>query len=684
MADIATLGLRVDATGAIQATDKLTASLKSTGDSAVKAEAQLSKVTSTLKLLGAAFSAAKIVEATKDAALLAARYETLGVVMNTVGANAGKTSAQMKVFQEQLEDTGISMIAARENLARLASANIDLGRSAEIARIAQNAAVIAGLSSAEAFDKLVAAISTGNTRMLRTLGIYVDINDGLQKYADTLGKAKNDLTGFERIQANLNTVVEGAAPIVGVYAASMETAGKQLTSLTRYVENAKVKVGEAFQPQVIALVRSYGDALKFVSENAVLVTSTIRGLAGVLSARLFAGVIGSAREYVASITATRTATIAALQDDAKAAFARVAASERKVAAMQKELAVGVALKASAAELAAFEAKLAIERGVLTAATDASTAAEARLAVALRVTTGAMATTRTAAAGLVAALGGIPGVILTGLAVAWTVLTAVQEKARRAHEDARDEFQKGLADNSIEQLQKKYDSLLLTIAKVEQAREKAASAGKTPIFVPAGAGAPIVTSSEDTAREKELLDLREQLASIEKELTEKRTAAAKAAEDQATAEADAYRKASADAVEALERQRALNTVIAVRRLSMRSTISRRSFARSTKSTREHRLPPSRRWPSRCRVRKRRSASITKLAKIKKRSMRRCRVRPSIESRRLRVKPRRSRKSKKPWQPFAIVAMKVRVPPTRISRVFSGRSTCSAKRAKKPRS
>ena len=70
----------------------------------------LQGIISTAKKVGAALASAFIVKrmagVIKETTLLAARFETLGVVMEVVGRNAGYSKAEMAGFTAELEKTG--------------------------------------------------------------------------------------------------------------------------------------------------------------------------------------------------------------------------------------------------------------------------------------------------------------------------------------------------------------------------------------------------------------------------------------------------------------------------------------------------------------------------------------------------------------------------------------------------
>ena len=227
-----------------------------------QASAAISAVKGALTAMGAAWAAHKLMDYAQDAAMMAARYNTLGAAMTVVGNNAGYTGEQMRAFQTTLQGTGIAMTEARQTLTMMASAHIDLANSAKLARIAQDAAVIGGINSSEAFKSMIYGIQSAQVEVLRTIGLNVNFEESYKKLGKQLGKTTEELTETEKVQARTNAVMEKGKDIAGAYAEAMGTAGKQITSMQRYMDDMKVKVGEVFQDALTVAVEVYTGHLK--------------------------------------------------------------------------------------------------------------------------------------------------------------------------------------------------------------------------------------------------------------------------------------------------------------------------------------------------------------------------------------------------------------------------------------
>ena len=230
-----------------------------------------------------------VVDFGKDSILAAARVEELKTVNAVLAKNAGISQSAVEAEAAEVKKMGIEAGVSQKVIAEFIKANLDLGSASDIARIAQDAAVISGKNSTEATDDIIYAITTLNPLILRNAGIIVDLQASYKSYAAELGIAAGDLTTTQKQQAALNAVVEAGAGIAGTYEAAMKEPGKVLRSFPRYFDDIKVAVGESFQDAFGDVLLTLADFVKWlgaaVSEGGTLrpmIDSLAAGVAAII------------------------------------------------------------------------------------------------------------------------------------------------------------------------------------------------------------------------------------------------------------------------------------------------------------------------------------------------------------------------------------------------------------------
>lgn len=236
------------------------------GEAKRKTEDTTNQMTAMFAKVGAAaaamFAGSKIFETLKESTMIAARVETLGVVLGVVGKNAGYTREETEKYVQSVSKLGITTKESYLNITKMIQAHIDLSQATGLARMAQDAAVIAETNSSEAFARMVYGIQSAEVGILRTMGINVSFEESYSKLALQLKRNTNDLNELEKTQARTNAVVAKAPDIAGVYESAMGTTSKAISSLTRFVEENKRILGELFSPALGDATRIYTQLLK--------------------------------------------------------------------------------------------------------------------------------------------------------------------------------------------------------------------------------------------------------------------------------------------------------------------------------------------------------------------------------------------------------------------------------------
>ncbi len=234
--DLASQGFKNLANNAEQSVNKMASAF----------EGLYGQLTKLAAMLGVAFGVYEMINFAKESIMLAARVETLGVVLNVVGENAGYSRGEMKAFVEEVKGMGITTQAAHDAVIKMAQAQINLSDSAKLARVAQDAAVIGNINSSEAFERMINGIRSGEVEILKTIGLSVNFETAYQKQARALNTTVDGLSEREKAQARANAVMEAGVRIEGAYEASLGTAGKALLSMKRFVEELQIGLGSLF------------------------------------------------------------------------------------------------------------------------------------------------------------------------------------------------------------------------------------------------------------------------------------------------------------------------------------------------------------------------------------------------------------------------------------------------------
>ena len=276
------------------------------------------KLVSLAGMIVAAFSIHKIVQFAKESMLLSARIETLNVSLQQIGKNAGYTNVELTGYVNQVKKMGITTEESISSLIKLAQANIGLSQASKLARIAQDAAVIGNINSSEAFARMIHGIRTGQTEVLRNIGLQVSMEGAYAKIAAQLGKNVASLTQTERAQGIVNAVVKEGAKIQGIYEAAMNTAGKQMQSTKRYVDLIKESIGAAFGPALTILVMGFNKQLKELGEWLALPGTKEKITEIAISIKNMVSTVWNTLTKLTSVIGQVTAVLIRFWDEAKA------------------------------------------------------------------------------------------------------------------------------------------------------------------------------------------------------------------------------------------------------------------------------------------------------------------------------------------------------------------------------
>jgi hypothetical protein len=247
-------------------------------------------------------------EWTIGAARQAAQEDRLVSITRTLAKVHGDGAAAAAKAIEAIRQVGYTSEDATTSVQKLIIADIGLEKAQGLARVAKDAAAVSteGIGAAEAFEKIMLAIETGQSRGLRTMSLFVDLNKAVQIEEMKRGRTLADL---EAKQVRYNAVMRAATEIQGAAAAKAESVDGQMEKLSRELKDLKDDVGRAFQSELKAVVGHLKDLVGWLKDNVTWIekfgTMAI-WLAGILATYAIATKILGIAKAVDSLTLALT------------------------------------------------------------------------------------------------------------------------------------------------------------------------------------------------------------------------------------------------------------------------------------------------------------------------------------------------------------------------------------------
>lgn len=229
--------------------------------------------------LGAVAAACYTVKSALDLTLEAEAIKRVNQQFETLAATAGIAGETLK---EGLEKAAGGLLDTEDLLGAANKALVTMGESASklpaLLEVAKNSTMVFGGSLLQNFEALNQAISSGQTRALRSLGIIVDSQAAYRDYANSIGVTVASLSEQEKKTALLNAVLEKSATVFKNTKVNSDDA-------TQSFQRLKVSLTEMKDTFVIAFDRTIGPSVRTALSS---LSSWAKGAADV-----FAGHFGS-------------------------------------------------------------------------------------------------------------------------------------------------------------------------------------------------------------------------------------------------------------------------------------------------------------------------------------------------------------------------------------------------------
>jgi phage-related protein len=198
--------------------------------------------------------------------MAAARVDELDVAMNAVGKSTGLGYQSIRDTAVAIKEMGIEMAVAQQSAIKFAQNNLKLSYASELARAAQDLAVVSGMNSTDTYNMLTHAVITGRSEVLKSVGIQKSAGQMYEEYAKSIGKSATALTYQEKQQAVATGALKEAENVAGAYLAAMESPGKVLRSFARLHNEIQVSIGAVLLKGFGPMIKSLYDFEKAVSK----------------------------------------------------------------------------------------------------------------------------------------------------------------------------------------------------------------------------------------------------------------------------------------------------------------------------------------------------------------------------------------------------------------------------------
>ena len=277
------------------------------------ASAQMQSFNKTAAALGAVTAGLGfgLIKLGKSAFSEASRVQELDIAMKAIGRSTGLGYEAINKASNGIRKMGIELAASQQIAIEFAQNNLEIAKAADVARVAQDLAVIGQKNSTETTQLLTRAIITGRTELLKSSGIQKSAGQMYEEFAAKAGKSATALTAVEKQTAVLNGVLKEGEKVFGTYEAAMLAPGKVMRSFKRITNDISVELGKSVVVGFGPVIKSAYDMVsafsKAMRENEGFKNAL--GALGVILTRLAAPLVNMfdyLKEFIKGIEISNT------------------------------------------------------------------------------------------------------------------------------------------------------------------------------------------------------------------------------------------------------------------------------------------------------------------------------------------------------------------------------------------
>jgi hypothetical protein len=188
----------------------------------------------------------------------ASQVEQLESGLAALGATSGIAMRTLSTGLAEATGNAISLEQAMRSTAQIVSAGLDPSSIEEFGNAARNISVALGRNVTDSLDRLTRGISKLEPELLDELGLFVRVDEAVEKYAQSLGKSASELTNFERRIAFQNEALAQAEEKFGAIGDRVDVSpyDKLAASLTDLTKTVVTFISVAIEPLIGYLAQS--------------------------------------------------------------------------------------------------------------------------------------------------------------------------------------------------------------------------------------------------------------------------------------------------------------------------------------------------------------------------------------------------------------------------------------------
>lgn len=309
--------------------DKFNSQLKNVDSQANTASSKISSTLSKIgKAVAVAFSVTAIVKFGKECLNVATETSNAWIGLNSILTGQGKSFEQAKSFINDYISDGLvplnNAVTAYKNLAARGYSSEQIEKTMTALKNAATFGRQSTYSLGEAVQTASEGLKNENSILVDNAGVTKNVAKMWEDYAKTIGKTTNQLTQQEKIQAEVNGILEETKFQSNDAAVYTSTYSGKLAMLSQAFTNMKTAIGNVIQPIAKLFIPIITSAV-----NAV--TRLFTALSGVMS------LFGLQADSVETVS-NGIGDIATNAEDASSAISGAGDSAKKTAKQLNNLA----------------------------------------------------------------------------------------------------------------------------------------------------------------------------------------------------------------------------------------------------------------------------------------------------------------------------------------------------------